>query len=217
MINMASAVLVIILLTVLFSLGSDRLMALVKLMALQGIMVSIINLFVLPHDNLLGTGLILFAAMLLIKGLIIPGLMYTAVKKLSIQREAKPIIGYHASIFIGLGLILAAGVITARVQDSLPGLNPLLLISAIATLAAGLFLMLSRRKAITQVIGYLMMENGIYLMGTALAKQAHTMYVLEFGMLLDLLVAVMIMGIILNRINDAFDDVDTSLLGRLKD
>lgn len=217
MINYASAVLVIILLSVLFSLGSDRLMALVKLMALQGVMVSIINLFVLGNDKLMGAGLLVFAAMLLIKGLIIPGLMYTAVKKLSIKREVEPIIGYHASIFIGLALIMVSAFISSQVLGSLPEGNPLLLTSAITTVAAGLFLMLGRRKAITQVIGYLMMENGIYLIGTALAKQAHTMFVLEFGMLLDLLVAVMIMGIILNRINNAFDDVDTSLLGRLKD
>jgi hydrogenase-4 component E len=217
MINLTSAVLAIILLSVLFSLGSDRLMALVKFMALQGVMVSLINLFVLNHESAVFSGLALFGAMLLIKGLIIPGLMYTAVKNLSIQREAEPIVGYHASIFIGLGLLLVSAFITAKVLPSVPGSNPLLLVSAITTLAAGLFLMLARRKAITQVIGYLMMENGIYLMGTGLAKQAHTMYVLELGMLLDLLVAVMVMGIILNRINNAFDDVDTSLLGRLKD
>ena len=83
--------------------------------------------------------------------------------------------------------------------------------------AAGLFLMMSRTKAITQVIGYLMLENGIYLTGTALTKQTHTLYVVEFGVLLDLLVGVMIMGIILHNINRAFDDVDTALLGRLKD
>ena len=217
MINLASAVMVIILLTVLFSLGSDRLMALVKLMALQGVMVSVVNLFVLNQENIFGSGLFMFGAMLLIKGVLIPGLMYTALNKLSIKREVQPIVGYHASIFIGLGLILASVFITAKMHDSLPGGNPLLLITAITTLGAGLFLMMGRRKAITQVIGYLMLENGIYLIGTALAKQAHTLYVLEFGMLLDLLVAVMIMGIILTRINDAFDDVDTSLLGSLKD
>ena len=92
-----------------------------------------------------------------------------------------------------------------------------ILITAITTLGAGLFLMMSRTKAITQVIGYLMLENGIYLVGTALTKQSHTRYVVEFGVLLDVLVGVMIMGIILNNINRAFDDVDTALLGRLKD
>ena len=76
---------------------------------------------------------------------------------------------------------------------------------------------MSRRKAITQVIGYLMMENGIYLIGTALAKETHTMYVVEFGVLLDLLVGIMIMGIILHNINSSYNDVDTALLGQLKD
>jgi hydrogenase-4 component E len=77
--------------------------------------------------------------------------------------------------------------------------------------------MMGRRKAITQVIGYLMLENGIYLIGTALTKHTHTIYVVEFGVLLDLLVGVMIMGIILHNINHAFDDIDTDLLNRLKD
>ncbi len=62
-----------------------------------------------------------------------------------------------------------------------------------------------------------MMENGIYLIGTALAKETHTMYVVEFGVLLDLLVGIMIMGIILHNINSSYNDVDTALLGQLKD
>ena len=93
----------------------------------------------------------------------------------------------------------------------------MVLITAITTMAAGFFLMMARSKAITQVIGYLMLENGIYLIGTALTKHSHTLYVVEFGVLLDLLVGVMIMGIILHNINSAFDDADTTLLGRLKD
>jgi hydrogenase-4 component E len=84
-------------------------------------------------------------------------------------------------------------------------------------MGAGFILLMARRKAITQVIGYLMMENGIYLIGTALAQEVHTQYVVEFAVLLDLLVAVLVMGIVLNDINHTFDDVDTALLGQLKD
>lgn len=217
MIQLADAILAIVLLSVLLSLGSNRLMALVKIMALQGIMVSLTPLFLEHHQNLEGTALLLFQVMILIKGLLIPGMLFMAVKKVSIQREIEPIIGYHASIFTGLGLILLSAFITDRLHLSMPGNHALLLITAITTLAAGLFLMMSRTKAITQVIGYLMMENGIYLIGTALAKSTHTMYVVEFGVLLDLLVAIMIMGIVLHNINSAFDDVDTALLGQLKD
>jgi len=217
MIQLADAILAIVLISVLLSLGSNRLMALVKIMALQGIMVSLTPLFLEHHQDLEGTALLLFQVMILIKGLLIPGMLIMAVKKVSIQREIEPLIGYHASIFSGLVLILLSAFITDKLHLSMPGDHALLLITAITTLAAGLFLMMSRTKAITQVIGYLMMENGIYLIGTALAKSTHTMYVVEFGVLLDLLVAIMIMGIVLHNINSAFDDVDTGLLDQLKD
>ncbi len=217
MINYSDAILVIILLSVLLSLESNRLFALVKIMGLQGIMVSLVPLFLEQHSNLSSGGLIFFQIMILIKGLLIPGLLYFAVQRVAIKREVEPIIGYHASLFAGLIMILVSLFITDKLQVSLPGGHNLLLITAITTLSAGLFLMMSRTKAITQVIGYLMLENGIYLVGTALTKQSHTRYVVEFGVLLDVLVGVMIMGIILHNINHAFDDVDTALLGRLKD
>jgi hydrogenase-4 component E len=217
MINYSDAILVIILLSVLIALESNRMFALVKIMGLQGIMVSLVPLF-LPHHQELGSGgIIFFQIMILIKGLLIPGLLYFAVQKVAIKREVEPIIGYHASLFVGLMMILVSLFITEKLQVTLPGGHSLLLITAITTLGAGLFLMMSRTKAITQVIGYLMLENGIYLVGTALSKQSHTRYVVEFGVLLDVLVGVMIMGIILHNINRAFDDVDTALLGRLKD
>ena len=217
MINYSDAILVIILLSVLLSLESNRLFALVKIMGLQGIMVSLVPLFLEQHSNLSSGGLIFFQIMILIKGLLIPGLLYFAVQRVAIKREVEPIIGYHASLFAGLIMILVSLFITDKLQVTLPGGHNLLLITAITTLGAGLFLMMSRTKAITQVIGYLMLENGIYLVGTALTKQSHTRYVVEFGVLLDVLVGVMIMGIILHNINHAFDDVDTALLGRLKD
>ena len=217
MINYADAILVVILLSVLLSLESNRLIALVKIMGLQGIMVSLVPLFLEQHSNLSSGGLIFFQIMILVKGLLIPGLLYFAVQRVAIKREVEPIIGYHASLFAGLGMILISLFITDKLQVSLPGGHTLLLITAITTLGAGLFLMMSRTKAITQVIGYLMLENGIYLVGTALTKQSHTRYVVEFGVLLDVLVGVMIMGIILHNINHAFDDVDTGLLERLKD
>ncbi len=204
-------------LSVLLSLGSNRLMALVKIMAFQGIVVSLTPLFLEHHEAMSFSSIILLQIMLLIKGMLIPGFMYAAVKKIKIQREVEPIIGYHASLFAGLIFILLGAFIAYQLRASLPVENDLLLITAITTLSAGLFLLMSRRKAITQVIGYLMMENGIYLVGTALAKETHTMYVVEFGVLLDLLVGIMIMGIILHNINSSYNDVDTALLDQLKD
>ncbi|SDP39079.1 hydrogenase [Desulforhopalus singaporensis] len=217
MINFADFILVLILLSVLLSLGSTRLMALVKIMALQGVMVSVTPLFLNSHEIPDGGAALFYLVMIFIKGALIPVLLYWAVKRVSIKREIEPIVGYHASIVTGLAVLLGSVFIVNSLHLSLPEGRSFALITANSTLAAGFFLMMARRKAITQVIGYLMLENGIYLIGTALTKRSHTIYIVEFGVLLDLLVGVMIMGIILNNINTAFDDIDTTLLGQLKD
>ncbi len=217
MININDIIMVVILLSVLLSLATSRTMALVRIMALQGVMVSLLPLLLEHHSRMGSGGLIFFQVMMLIKGALIPGLLFVALKRVVTKREIEPIIGYHASLFVGLIFILISIFITDKLALSLPQGHELLLSTAITTMSTGFFLMMSRRKAITQVIGYLMLENGIYLVGTALTKHAHTMYVVEFGVLLDLLVGVMIMGIILHNINHTFDDINTDLLNRLKD
>lgn len=217
MIHFADAVLTLVLLSVLFSLSSHRLMALVKIMAFQGFCISLVPFFLGSHEHL-AQGLIFFPLIImLVKAVLIPAFIYFAVKKVSIQREVEPIIGYHASIFIGLLLIVFSAYISTQIGISRPSANKLLLPTAITTLASGLFLLMARRKAITQVIGYLLMENGIYLVGFSLSKETYSMYVVEFGILLDLLVGIMVMGIVLLNINRTFDDIDTSLMINLKD
>ncbi len=209
--------LALILVTVLLSLRSNRLMDLVGQMAFQGILVSAVPLF-LKTDHSLSTGLLLFFVLLVVvKGFVIPGLMFTAVKRVVANREIEPIIGYHASLFAGLVMIVLSVYITERLNLAMLAGHQLLMTTGITTMGAGFILLMARRKAITQVIGYLMMENGIYLIGTALARQVHTQYLVEFAVLLDLLVGVLVMGIVVNDINHAFDDVDTKLLGQLKD
>ena len=212
------ALLALTLLSVLLSLTSHRLIMLIYIMAFQGILVSLVPIFHEHHQTMTMGSVFILIAMLLIKGFLIPGLMYAAVKKVKIRREVVPIIGYNASLFIGFIFIMVLAFITDRLEGSLPDKNStLMIITAITTLASGLFLLMSRYKAITQVIGYMMMENGIYLFGTAMAKQTHSQYIVEFGVLLDLLVGVMVMGIVLNNINTNFEHIDTDHLQYLKD
>ncbi|MCI5190028.1 MAG: hydrogenase [Candidatus Electrothrix sp. AS4_5] len=221
MIQLTNTLLALTLLSVLLSLGSDRLVSLIKIMTFQGITVSLIPLTLLfqEHHGEIGAGnVLIFQAMLIIKGILIPWFLFMALKKVKMRREIEPIIGYHASTFAGLFFILMSAFIADRFfQIILNNEHVLLLITAITTLSAGLFLLMSRKKAITQVIGYLMMENGIYLLGSTLAKQTHTQYVVEFGVLLDILVAIMIMGIVLHNINSTYDGMDTGDLDSLHD
>ena len=100
---------------------------------------------------------------------------------------------------------------TRLATDSMPLVVPV----AIFMMLAGLFLIVSRKKALTQVIGYLVVENGIYAFGVAIMHEAP--FLVEIGVLLDAFVAVFIMGIILFHINREFDHIDTDRLITLKD
>lgn len=209
-------VLSLIFLSILMSLGSSRLLELIRVMSFQGVLVSLVPVLIEPQYQTMSLAVAFASLMLLIKGVLIPLMIWFALRKVSIRREVEPLIGYHASLFAGLAMILFSVFISSRLQVVDRPESTLLLPCAITTIGAGFFLLMTRRKAITQIIGYLILENGIYLTGTALAGQMQTHYVVEFGILLDLLGGVMIMGIILHRINSTYDDIDTTFLKQLK-
>ncbi len=203
----------LVMLSILFSFGSSRLPGLIKVLAFQGIVVSIVPLFI-GHD-LTGGSLLFTLVTLAIRGIIIPLCIYLAIKKVAIQREVEPIIGYHASLLAGLGLIVGATFAGHKFNLPVSSTSALLLPTAIAVLVAGMFLLIARRNAIAMVLGYIMMENGIYLVGTTFSVRA--LHIVEFGILLDVLAGVMIMAVILQNIKQTFDDVDTARLRTLKE
>jgi hydrogenase-4 component E len=198
---------------VLFCLGASRLLTIIYLIAFQGFLVSILPLFL--NEEIFLNALFFATFTLLIKVFLIPALIYFAMKKVAIKRELEPIIGYNASIFSGLVIIIVSIFISKKFNLPINQNNIFLLPAGITAIASGIFLIIARKKAITQVIGYLMMENGIYIIGLILSN--HNQYMVEFGVLLDVLVGVMLMGIVLHNINRAFDDIDTTLLKSLRD
>ncbi len=213
MINLIDTILSLVLLSVLFSFGSSRLPGLIKVIAFQGVVVSLVPLFI-GHDMTVG-GVIFTLVTMTIRGIIIPLSIYLAIKRVAIHREVEPIVGYNASLFAGLILIVAATFVSHKFNVPSISSHALLLPTAITLLVAGMFLLMARRNAIAMVLGYIMMENGIYLVGTTFSIRAH--HIVEFGILLDVLAGVMIMAIILQNIKQTFDDVDTAHLRTLKE
>ena len=213
MIDVVDTILTLVLLSVLFAFGSSRLPALIKVLAFQGVVVSVVPFFL---GHAMTTGSVAFTlATLLIRGIAIPVYVYLAIRRVAIEREVEPIVGYHASLLAGLLLIV--GAIFAAGKFDLPSTanHRLVVPTAITLIVAGMFLLMTRRNAIAMVLGYIMMENGIYLVGTSFSVRAH--HIVEFGILLDVLAGVMIMAIVLRNIKKTFDDVDTALLRTLKE
>ena len=213
MISLYDTTLLLILLSVLLAFGSSRILTMIKVISFQGVVVSAIPL--LNHAQLDLTNLSFALIMISVRGIIIPLLLYYAVIKVSVKREIEPLIGYHLSIFTGLLLILFSFYISAKFRFPVDHPDKLMLPTAIAISMAGMFLLMARRKAITMLIGYMMLENGIYLIGAGFSKRTH--HIVEAVILLDVLVGIMIMGIVLYNIKKTFDDIDTTLLRKLKD
>ena len=197
----------------LLALGSSRLPSLIRAMSLQGVVLSVLPLL-LEHE-LDWPIWILAIATLFGKGVIIPGLLRRAMRTANIEREIEPYIGFVPSLLLGAGAAIAA-VALAKTLPLLPGDSQSLLVpGSIASILTGFILLIGRVKAISQVCGYLILENGIYLFGLLLV---HSMPLLvEAGLLLDLTVGVFVIGIIVDRIQRAFDSLDTRKLTALRE
>ena len=213
MTQVTNTALVLVLLSVLAAFGTGRITLMIKMVALQGIMISLLPL-AMSHQ-LTAWDMIYTGAVLLIRGIVIPGAILIAIRKVAIRRDVHAIVGPHVSLLAALLLIVAAFYVSARITLPVPAQNVLMLPTAITLLVGGMFVLMTRRNAIAMVLGYIIMENGIYLGGGVFSTRAH--HIVELGILLDVLAGVMLMGVILQNINRTLDDVDTSLLRSLKD
>ena len=195
-----------------FTLGSSRLGACIRAVALQG---ALLAAFPLVLHGLTWHALMLAAGALLLKGIFIPWLLFRAIREVRIRREIEPLIGYVPTLIFG-ALITGAAFIFS---DFLPLVEShqgsLFIPTALASLATGFLLLITRRKAITQVLGYLVLENGIFVFAMPLSAAMPLM--VEAGVLLDLLVAVFVMGIVIHQINREFSTVNTERLSSLRE
>jgi hydrogenase-4 component E len=197
----------------LMSLGSSRLPNLIRAMSAQGVILGVMPVL-MEHELDWRVALIALAT-IAGKGLIIPALLRRAMRAASIDRELEPLIGFVPSLLLGAGGTIAALALT-QVLPLLPEHTGSLLVpGALATVLTGFILLIGRTKAISQVCGYLILENGIYLFGLLLIKAMPLL--VEGGVLLDLTVGVFIIGIIVDRIQRAFDSLDTRKLTALRE
>jgi hydrogenase-4 component E len=194
-------------------LGLSELGGCVRMVAFQGILLGLFTMIV-RADVLTARLVFLGVFSIGLKGFVFPFLLLRGIREAGIRREVEPFIGYVASIMAGLCMLAASLWISSHFPFSAPEISSFVIPVALSTVFTGLFLVVSRRKALNQVIGYLVFENGIYMFGIAAVGEIPLL--VEFGVLLDAFVAVFVMGIAINRINREFDHIDADQLSSLK-
>lgn len=208
-----NALLVIVLVMNMFVLGHSRLRAIVRIVAIQGALLGLMPLLV--HEHVGGAAVVVSLIAILLKGVLIPAMLLRALRDAQIKREVEPLIGLMPSMMLGalatgFAILFAQQLPLARADTA-----ALVVPASLATVLVGFILLTTRFKAITQVIGYLILENGIFIFGLLLIEAMPL--VVEIGVLLDLFVAIFVICIIVNHINRAFSSLDTRRLVELKE
>jgi len=157
--------------------------------------------------------------MLLVKAILLPVVFERLVTKIEIRQEIEPLINAPLSVIITGLLTLLAYVVAESFHRPDEPLGPAslghnTLAVAIALFLIGFFMMVNRRKALTQVLALLSLENGIFL--AAISLTYGLPMIVELGIFFDVLVAGMVLAILVYRIRETFDSTDVSRLSRLK-
>ena len=218
MANLADMIMILLILTNFALLGSSLLGMCINIAAFQGIIIGVLPFVTGQGPVSIETAIMATGAMAL-KGVVFPWLMFRAIRETNVKREVEPFVGYSTSLMLGVVGLVASMWLAGRLCLPLAGKTitntSLIMPVSFFTMLAGLFLIVARKKAITQVLGYLVMENGIYIFGASIVMERP--WLVELGVLLDVFVAVFTMGIVIFYINREFDSIDASRLAHLRD
>jgi len=149
-----------------------------------------------------------------LKGLLIPWFLMRVVDRIGIRREIEPFLNVPTSLLVCVGLTVVGYRCSTGFPDGARGVSHHLVGIAISLLLIGLFLMVTRKKAVTQILALLTVENAVFLV--AVGVTSGMPLIVELGISFDVVLAVLILGVLVHRIVDRFESMDISRLSRLK-
>ncbi len=211
---MTRLLIVIFGLSMVYAAASTRIEAYIRVLMVQGLI--LFGMVLLDIGKIPLAGMIfLCGEALVMKAAVIPAFLTYTVRKNGIFREVGPGIPSFYSVAV-TSLIFAAGLAASFwAAGSGAGIRPLYFGVSLSAVITGLFIIITRKKVITHVMGYVMMENGIFML--ALSMAAEMPFMVSMGVLLDLFAAVFMLGLFVSRINSTFDELHIDSLSNLKD
>jgi hydrogenase-4 component E len=200
-------------LTLLYTVVTTRIKSYVYMLTLQGILIACVMIF--PFIKSLSIHILIIPLITLsVKAVLIPRFINRLIINLDVPRVVESTIQPFNLLLLLVATIVLMFV-SAQLLTAYTPVPPIPLAAAFSTIVAGIYLIIFRTTLIIHVIGFLIIENGIFLLGTTVAAEMPTM--VELGALLDIFVVVFLMGIAINRVRSTFSQIDVGALERLKD
>ena len=208
---MINVLLITFLITLLYMSIANRLLTYLKVLAFQGVILFVVTFIQLHEINTLNLILILLET-IVFKSVAVPLFMAHILKRNKITREAEPYVPYFVSLIITTLIVVTTILLSGTIKD--PNLDKIFFVVALSQFF-GLYIIASRRKIITHVMGYLVIENGVFVLSLAVGNEMPML--VNLGVMLDIFASVLILGIFLNKIGDVFKNIDVEELSNLKD
>jgi len=193
---------------------SSRLEVYIRTIMLQGLLLFVAAVFSLPGGDV-GDIILLTVETLGFKAVVTPWYLRRIIRENGIFRETEANIPHFYSMVIGSALFLFGLGVSYWAAENLAPIKPLHFGMSLSAILVGLFIILARRKLVTHVMGYIIMENGIFLLSLALATTLPG--IVELGVALDLFVGVFVFGVFIKRIRSVFDEDHVAGLTDLRD
>jgi len=209
---MTNVLLIIFTITLLYLGIAHRLLTYIKILALQGVLLFGIAFIELIEINAANLTFVLLET-IVIKAIAIPVFLNYVMKRNRITRDAEPFLPNFVSLIIITLIIIATFILSNAIDDS--RISKIYFVVALSTLFTGLYIIVTRHKIITHVMGYLVIENGVFILSLALGNEMPVL--VNLGILLDVFASVFLLGIFVNRVGDVLKDVDVDQLKSLKD
>jgi hydrogenase-4 component E len=209
---MANVLLIIFIISLLYVAIANRIITYVRVLALQGFILFGVTFMELQEIQTWNLVLILLET-IVFKAIAVPYFLSYLIRRNKITRETEPYLPHFVSLVIITLIVVVTVILANSIKDT--HLDKIFFIVSLSTLFTGLYFIASRKKIITHVMGYLMIENGVFVLSLAVGNEMPNL--VNLGIMLDVFASVLILGIFLNKIGDVFKDVNVDQLSNLKD
>lgn len=209
---MTDILLISLAISLLYMSIANRIFTYLRILVLQGVLLFGVTYLALNQIDVVNLLLIMIETIVL-KAIAIPWFLNYIIKRNGITRETEPYLPNFVSLIIVTLIIVITIILTSSITDK--NLDKTIFVVALSTLFTGLYLIVSRKKIITHVIGYLVIENGVFILSLAVGNEMPML--VNLGVMLDVFASVLILGLFFNRIGDFLKDPDVNVLRNLKD